>query len=124
MANPLTDRLSSSRTSPKKPVDHVNELKTLVIDYAKQETVDPLKSLGTWLAYGIGGAISIGIGVCMLLLGLLRGLETIDALNDPAQPSGGNWSFAPYLITIVVGAIVIGVALKLAKGGTKPEVRS
>lgn len=124
VANPLTDRLSSSRTSPKKPVDHVNELKTLVIDYAKQETVDPLKSLGTWLAYGIGGAISIGIGVCMLLLGLLRGLETIDALNDPAQPSGGNWSFAPYLITIVVGAIVIGVALKLAKGGTKPEVRS
>jgi len=124
VANPLTDRLSSSKDVPKKPADHVNELKTLVVDYAKQETVDPLKSLGRWLGYGIGGAISIGIGVCMLLLGLLRGLETIDLFNDPEVYGGGTWSFAPYLITLVVGAAVIAVALKMAKGDPKRGTHS
>jgi hypothetical protein len=107
--NPLTSVLKRE-PKPKSPTEQITELKTLVVDYAKQETVDPLKDLGRYLGWGVGGSLLTGFGLSFMLLGLLRGLETITLFNDPTEPSGGTWSWVPYAITIVVAAIVIAAA--------------
>src|SRR5271170_7138347 len=44
----------------------------LVFDYAKQETLGPLQSLGRFLLFGVVGSLVITAGVVLLLLALLR----------------------------------------------------
>ena len=84
------------------PQQTIRELKELVIAYAKQETVDPLKGLLRYVAFGIAGALLIGTGVTFLAMGALRALQ-----GDRRGPHfTGNWSWAPYGI-VVVGAAVI-----------------
>jgi len=106
-------RRRADGSSRKSPTDHVGELKDLIVGYAKQETIDPLRSLGRYLGLGIAGSILIGTGVCLSLLGLLRLLQSLDvfAADDPSHP--GAMSLVPYAITLVVGAIVIGLAAKV-----------
>jgi len=84
------------------PQQTIRELKELVIAYAKQETLDPLKGLGRYVAYGVGGALLIGTGVMFLAIGALRALE-----GDRRGPHfTGNWSWAPYAI-VIVGALAL-----------------
>jgi hypothetical protein len=84
------------------PQQTIRELKELVIAYAKQETVDPLKGLGRYVAFGVLGALLLGIGVMFLAIGALRALQ-----GDSRGPHfTGNWSWAPYGI-VVVGALAI-----------------
>jgi hypothetical protein len=88
----------------------IAELKGLVVGYAKQETIDPLKTLGRYLGFGLAGSLMIGTGLSMLLLALLRGLQQIATFEDP------SWNWAPYLITGVVGALLVaGFMYKLMK---------
>lgn len=91
---------------PSGPIVQVTELKDLVVAYAKQETVDPLKTLKRYLAFGLSGAVAIGAGLCFGLLALLRGLQEIDLFNDPDAVNGGTWSFVPYLVTFLVGLVL------------------
>ena len=84
------------------PQETIRELRELVIAYAKQETLDPLKGLGRYVAFGIAGAALIGIGVMFLAIGALRALQ-----GDRLGPHfTGNWSWAPYAI-VVAGAFAI-----------------
>jgi hypothetical protein len=78
----------------------------LTIDYVKQETLGPLKGLGRLLAWGVGGAFLIGVGVLLALIGVLRVLqdETGSALN-------GDWSWVPYVGVSGLGLMVIGAAV-------------
>jgi len=92
---------------PKGPATQVRELRDLVVTYSKQETVDPLKTLGRYLGWGIGGAIFIGVGWIFGLLALLRGLQQIPGLNDPSESAGGAWSWVPYAAVTVVGLLVV-----------------
>ncbi|MFV0315558.1 MAG: phage holin family protein [Microthrixaceae bacterium] len=87
----------------------VRDLRDLVVRYAKQETIDPLKTLGRHLGFGIAGSLLLGIGWVFALLALLRGLQRISFFNDTAAPDGGTWSWLPYLIVGVVGAVVAGL---------------
>ncbi|HKH06742.1 MAG TPA: hypothetical protein VKA65_16350 [Acidimicrobiales bacterium] len=90
-----------------KPIGEVaSELWELTRDYAKQETVDPLKGVGRFLAYGVAGSLLIGIGVIMLMLSGLRALQT-----ETGSWFTGNLSWIPYLIVLVVGAALIALAL-------------
>ena len=83
-----------------------SELWELTTAYARQETIDPLKGLGRFLGYGIGGAIALGIGLVLLMLAGLRALQT-----ETGSTFAGNWSWAPYLIVLAVGCVLIALAL-------------
>jgi hypothetical protein len=82
------------------------ELWGLTKDYARQETVEPLKGVGRYLGYGAAGALLLGIGVILLMLAGLRALqtETGDALD-------GNLSWLPYLIVLVVASALVAWAV-------------
>ncbi len=97
------------------PSDRVAELRELVVGYAKQETLDPLKRLKRFLLYGVAGAFCVGVGVAFLLLGLLRGLQQIEFFNGRTQRDGWHGSWLIYTITLVVGAVVVGAALYAAR---------
>ena len=99
----------------KKPADHLGELQKLVVDYAKQETVDPLRSLGKYLGWGLGGAVAVSLGMFFVLLGTLRALQQIDWFNGPTQSQGWHGSWLVYLITLLVGVIAIAIAGLAAK---------
>ena len=80
------------------------ELVDLVVAYAKQETVDPLKRLGKNVAFGVVGAVLVGTGSVFLALSTLRALQTeVDTFD-------GNLSWAPYGIVALLLVIVAVVA--------------
>jgi hypothetical protein len=85
----------------------VAELWDLVRAYAKQETVEPIRGLGRYAAFGIAGSLLLSIGLVLLLLGGLRALQT-----ETGDTFEGNWSWAPYLIALA-GAGVVVLLLRL-----------
>ncbi len=92
--------------STKSVPEIASELFELTKAYARQETVDPLRSVGRYLGYGMLGALSLGIGVILLMLAGLRALQT-----ETGSTFQGNWSWAPYLIVLVLGAALIALAI-------------
>jgi hypothetical protein len=97
MATAQDERQPSDKSVPQV----VNELWSLTRDYARQETVDPLKGIGRYLAYGFAGAVLTSIGVILLLLSLLRALQT-----ETGSALTGNLSWIPYVIVLILGAAV------------------
>ena len=91
---------------PKSIPEIATELWALTKDYARQETVDPLKGVGRYHGYGAAGALLGGVGVILLMLAGLRALqtETGDALD-------GNLSWLPYFIVLVVAAALVAWAV-------------
>ena len=75
----------------------------LIIDYAKQETLEPLKGLGRYIVFGVVGSVALAIGLVILAVAFLRVLQ-----GETGHAFAGNWSWAPYLICSVA---VIGVAI-------------
>jgi hypothetical protein len=90
----------------------INEIIDLVKTYAKQETIDPLRNTGRYLARGAIGGFLIAFGIILLLIGVLRLLQTeTDVFDD-------GWSFVPYFIVVLMGALVAGLfASRISKGG-------
>jgi hypothetical protein len=76
----------------------------LLVAYVKQETLDPLKSLGRFLLFGVSGSIAIAIGTGLLLLAGLRALQTETGTFH------GNLSWVPYLIVAAAALAVIGLS--------------
>ncbi len=81
------------------------ELKDLVVTYAKQETLEPIKGLGRFIAFGVAGSLLLANGLVLLVLALLRGLQT-----ELPEVFDGNWSFAPYLITFLLCVVVVALS--------------
>ena len=80
----------------------------MVKDYARQETLDPLKSAGRWIALGLVGALCIGIGTAFLTLGLLRMVQ----VEFPGT-FGGRWTgLVPYLFGLLLCVLVAVLAFK------------
>jgi hypothetical protein len=77
----------------------------LTVDYLKQETVQPLKGLGRFLYMGIAGSFFLAGGILLILVGILRLLQT-----ETGTALTGDWSWVPYLSVMVLGIAVIGVA--------------
>ena len=84
----------------------VGEVIEYVKTYAKQETVGPLKGAGRWIAMGAVGAIALGIGLSLLLLGVLRMLQT-ESLGF-SSPRSTVWN---YVIVLVVCVVLLGATV-------------
>ena len=103
----------AKKAEPKSTGEIAGDLWKLVREYAKQETIDPLKSIGRFLAWGIGGGLVLALGILFGLLALLRGLQT-----ETGEHLTGSWTWVPYLVTLVVA---IGAAALAARAITKPN---
>ncbi len=82
----------------------VAELWDLVVRYAKQETLDPLKALKRYVTWGMAGAALLAVGLPLLLLGGLRAAQM-----DLSPHLDGNLSWVPYAMVVAASAGVIGV---------------
>ena len=82
----------------------VGELWQLIVAYFRQETVVPLQQLGRWIAFGILGAVLLGVGVLLLATAGLRALQ-----EETGSTFTGNLSWIPYMI--MFAALVIGGAI-------------
>ena len=91
----------------------VGDIVDYVKAYAKQETVGPLKGAGTWLGYGAAAALLLSLGIVLLLVGLLRMLQT-----EWVRSASGNLSWVAYLITLLVAVGVIALAISRIKKAT------
>jgi Putative Actinobacterial Holin-X, holin superfamily III len=94
----------------------MTELWEMLVSYAKQETVEPLKGLGRFIAFGAGAALLGGIGIIMITLAGLRGLQDH---NDGHL--SGNWTWVPYLVALVLLGVLIAIAVSRIK--PKKEAR-
>lgn len=101
-----TDRSSSEKSLP----TLASELFDLLRAYAKQETIEPIKGLGRFAAFGIAGSVLLGLGTVLVSLGLLRLLQ-----SETGDTFDGSWSWAPYLLTLLLCALVIGLALSATR---------
>jgi hypothetical protein len=100
-----------------KPLPQVaSELWELVVGYFKQETLDPLKQLGRFVAFGIIGAFLLGCGVILLSVSGLRALQT-----ETGDTFEGDWSWVPYLIVMAV--LLLGGGLTWMARGRRGATR-
>ncbi len=76
--------------------------------YLRQETLDPLRSTGRFLLFGVSGSLCLGVGAVMLAVGGLRLLQGIGVL-------AGVWSWVPYLV--VAGTLGCLAALSISRIG-------
>ena len=84
----------------------------LVLDYVRQETFDPLRGVGRFLIFGIVGSVTLCMGVGLLLLGLLRLLQT-----ETGTTFAGNLTWVPYCIVALVTMALIGIAVWRVSAG-------
>lgn len=94
------------------------ELFQLVVGYAKQETLDPVKNLGRFIGYGMAGALLGSLGAVLLLLGALRLLQT-----ETGDTFDGNWTFVPYVVVLVVSGAIAAGAMKARSRGQRRDTR-
>ena len=93
-----------------------NELWNLIVTYLKQETLNPIKSLGRFVAFGVAGSFALGVGLLLVILAGLRALQ-----EEAGTTFDENWSWAPYAITLV-GCLLVALLAARAIGAAKRRV--
>ena len=98
---------SGTRTRAQSPSEQFADTVQMVKAYARQETLDPVKTAGKWIAFGLVGAICIGLATALLTLGLVRMVQ-----HEWPGTFGGRWtSLLPYLFGFLLCVLVAGLAL-------------
>lgn len=91
------------------------EFKDLAIAYAKQETVDPLKSLVRFVLWGVVGAILISLGAGLLVLAGVRAAQA-----EAGNHLSGSLTWVPYVGGLLIALVFVGAAVaRIAKGGPR-----
>lgn len=99
------------------PLEGAQEIQQMVVGYAKQETVEPLKQLGRYLGFGLAGSVLVFMGTFFLGLATLRLMQSFEVFG------GSSWaSSLPYVITIVSLALVLALIYS-AMSRAKQKVR-
>jgi hypothetical protein len=88
---------NDAKPKAKNPTGDARELVDLVIAYAKQETLEPLKGIGKNAALGLGGALLLGIGGIFCSLGALRAMQ-----SETDWFERHNLTYLPYGATILI----------------------
>jgi hypothetical protein len=86
-----------AKAKARNPTGDARELVDLVIAYAKQETLEPLKGLGKNAALGLGGAVLLGIGGLFCSISALRAMQSETDFFERH-----NLSYLPYFLTVVI----------------------
>jgi len=109
VAQPLDDTTRRSGT----PDTSIAGVVDLVKTYAKQETVEPIKNAGRFVAFGSAGALALGLGGALVLLGLLRLFQT-----EVDRTARGSLSWLAYVIVLAICIAGIAVAVsRIGKSG-------
>lgn len=108
VTTPSDDQTRPLRSAPD-PAS-VGDVVNLVKTYAQQETVGPLKNAGRWLGMGAAGALALGVGGILVLLGLLRLLQT-----EWDRSARGSLSWLAYVIVLAVAGLAIAIAASRIK---------
>lgn len=98
--------------SSAKPKVKLAELYDLVVNYAKQQTIEPIRGVGRWLVFGLIAAVLMSIGLVLGVLGFLRLIQTTTIGES------NSWSWTGYLITIVACIAVGWLAVSRIRRGT------
>lgn len=85
----------------------VAEVVDLLKAYVRQELLGPLRGAGRWVSMGLAGSVALIVGVVLLLLSLLRALQT-----ETGTVFVGNLSWIPYLIAVACLVVVIAALLR------------
>jgi Putative Actinobacterial Holin-X, holin superfamily III len=93
-----------------------SETLQLVIDYVKQETLDPVKGLGRYVLFGVAGSVALSIGLVILAVGFLRFLQ-----GETGSTFTGNLSWIPYLICAVAVVMVAALCVWAVGRGQRPN---
>jgi multisubunit Na+/H+ antiporter MnhB subunit len=94
---------NEARPKAKNPTGDARELVDLVIAYAKQETLEPLKGLGKNALRGLGGAILLGIGGIFCSVSALRAMQ-----SETDWFERHNLTYLPYFVTVgLLGLMVV-----------------
>ncbi|MFT4774885.1 MAG: putative membrane protein, partial [Ilumatobacter sp.] len=72
----MPDSIDATKPPRKQDDASLGEVIEFVKAYAKQETLGPLKGAGSWLAYGAAAAFAMGLGLLLVLVGVLRLVQT------------------------------------------------
>jgi hypothetical protein len=98
------DSPETSGSSSGGPLGEAREVVGMLRDYAKQETLGPLKGWTKYVLNGLVASLLLGVGLIITAVGLLRLLQTeTTAFNGPAS------SLVAYLITLLACAGIIGL---------------
>ena len=97
----------------------LGEVVAFVRSYAEQEVKDPLKGAGSWLAFGAAGAFALGIGLFLMLLGVLRVVQT-----EVDRTATGALSWLAYLITFIVTLLALAFTVsRISKNYLNKEAK-
>ncbi len=77
----------------------------LVLGYLKQETLEPVKGLGRYVAFGLAGSIVAVIGLVLLVVAGLRAIQ-----ENTGSTFHGSLSWVPYAICAVGALIILALA--------------
>jgi hypothetical protein len=96
--------------------EEAEEIKDVALRYVREETVDPVKALGRYTAFGCAGSFLVGLGGLLVAVGLLRLLQDL---------FHGTTSWIPYLLVTLGGIAVVGLTLlKISSGPSKRRIPS
>jgi hypothetical protein len=103
-----------SRNGGGKPVGTLlNEFVSLVVQYAKEQTVDPIRGLGRYLVFGLIGAFLVAIGGGLATLATIRLIQA-----ETGNHLRGSLTWAAYTGGFIVAGVGAGwAALRIRRGG-------
>jgi len=104
---------NEAKTLPEGVAAEVKEIAELVKTYALQETVDPIKRAGKYVALGLAGTLFMVLGILFFSLSALRGMQEASAFED-------TWSFVPYFI-VATGLAVLAFIVSTAMSAGRPK---
>jgi hypothetical protein len=83
----------------------VNDLWLLCRDYAKQETIEPLKQLKQFLVWGLLGSALLCFGLGFGALSIIRALQV-----ETGGHLSGSWNWVPYFVGLVFTAVAAALS--------------
>lgn len=87
-------------------VDRVADVVETVKQYARQETVEPIRGAARWVAVGTVASLCLGVAMLYAALAVLRLSQDLGG-----SVLDGSWSFLHYLVTVVVLAVLVKVTI-------------